>query len=87
MGVSNAQIVGMVLLQALVVSSIGFGLGIGLAAVFGEIMTHYSAKLAFYMPWQVVAFTGIAVVLIAILASLLSVRRVLTLEPAIVFRG
>jgi putative ABC transport system permease protein len=87
MGVSNAQIVGMVLLQALVVGSIGFGLGIGLAAMFGEIMTHYSAKLAFYMPWQVVAFTGIAVVFIAILASLLSVRRVLTLEPAIVFRG
>jgi putative ABC transport system permease protein len=58
-----------------------------LAAVFGEIMTRYSAKLAFYMPWHVVAFTGAAVVLIAVLASLLSVRRVLTLEPAIVFRG
>jgi putative ABC transport system permease protein len=86
MGASNRQIVAMVLLQALVVSSIGFGIGIGLAAMFGEIMTSVSPKLAFFMPWPVVVFTGVAVVLIAALASLVSLRRVLILEPAEVFR-
>jgi putative ABC transport system permease protein len=87
MGLGNRRIVGMVLLQALIVAVIGFGLGIGLAAVFGEIMTRQSAKLAFFMPWHVLAVTGLAVLLIAVLSSLLSVRRVLVLEPAMAFRS
>ena len=39
------------------------------------------------MPWQVLAGTGVAVVLIVLLSSLISVRRVLALEPAVVFKG
>jgi putative ABC transport system permease protein len=86
MGVANLRIVGMILLQALVVGLIGYALGVGLAALFGE-LTKSVDKLAFYMPWQILALTGGAVVLIMILSSLLSIRRVLVLEPAIVFRG
>ena len=40
-----------------------------------------------YLPWQVLVATGVAVFLIVILASLLSIRRVRVVEPAIVFRG
>jgi putative ABC transport system permease protein len=86
MGVSNARLVGMVLVQALVVGFIGYGLGLGLAALFGE-MTKTNTRLAFYMPWQVPVLTAGAVVLIMVLASLVSVRKVLVLEPAVVFRG
>ncbi len=39
------------------------------------------------MRWQAVAGVGVAVLLIVSLASVLSLRRVLYLEPAIVFRG
>jgi putative ABC transport system permease protein len=39
------------------------------------------------MPWEVLAITGVAVFLIVLLASLLSIRRVLVVDPAIVFRG
>ena len=39
------------------------------------------------MIWQVMVGTGAAVVLIVVLASLVSVRKVLVLEPAVVFRG
>jgi putative ABC transport system permease protein len=39
------------------------------------------------MPWQVLAITGVAVFLIVLLASLLSIRKVLVVDPAIVFRG
>jgi putative ABC transport system permease protein len=85
MGVSNFRIVGMILLQALIVGIIGYGLGVGLAALFGQV-SGGADRLAFFMPWQVLALTGGAVVLIMILSSLLSVRRVLVLEPAIVFR-
>ena len=39
------------------------------------------------MKWQAVAGVGAAVLVIVSLASLVSMRRVLFLEPAIVFRG
>jgi putative ABC transport system permease protein len=37
--------------------------------------------------WQIAAGTGAVVLFIVIVASLMSIRRVLVLEPAIVFRG
>jgi putative ABC transport system permease protein len=86
MGMSNLRIVGMILLQALVVGVLGYGLGVGLAALFGVVADRQDL-LAFWMPWQVLALTGGAVLLIMILSSLLSVRRVLVTEPAIVFRS
>lgn len=85
MGLSNGRIVGMILLQSLIVGLIGYSLGVGLAGVFGEV-TKSVDKLAFYMTWQIMAGTGVAVVIIMVLSSLLSIHRVLVLEPAIVFR-
>jgi putative ABC transport system permease protein len=86
MGTSNLRIVGMVMLQALQVGLIGYGLGIGGAAAFGWVAKR-TAKLAFLMPWQVLAITAGAVLLIILLTSVLSVRKVLVIEPAIVFKG
>jgi putative ABC transport system permease protein len=65
---------------------IGYGLGIGGAALFGW-FAKYSAKLAFLMPWQILVITAIAVMVIILLSSLLSIRKVLVVEPAIVFKG
>ena len=86
MGTSNVRIVGMVLLQAGLVGVIGYGLGVGMAAAFGEAVRN-ATKLAFYMPWQVLVVTGVAVVFMVLLSSLLSIHRVLVLEPAVVFQG
>jgi putative ABC transport system permease protein len=86
MGVSNLRLVGMILLQAVVVGAIGYGLGVGLAALFGEV-TQGASKLAFFMWWPVPLVTALAVFLILVLSSIVSIRRVLVLEPAIVFRG
>src|SRR5262249_53541833 len=86
MGASNWRIVRMVLLQALQVGFIGYCLGVGGAALFGFV-TRFNAKLAFYMPWPVLVGTGVAVLAITLLASLLSIRKVITVEPAIVFKG
>jgi putative ABC transport system permease protein len=43
--------------------------------------------LGFELPWQVAAGTAGAVFVIIIIASLASVRKVMVLDPAIVFRG
>lgn len=85
MGATNLTIVGMILLQATVVGLLGYGIGIGLAAFFGE--ATKGGELAFFMPWEMLPITGLSVVLICILSSILSVRRVVVLEPAVVFRG
>ncbi len=85
MGVGQLRLLGMILLQALVVGVIGYGLGVGAAAGFGELAKRVPV-IAFYMPWQVLALTAAAVLLIIMLASLLSMRKVLKLEPAVVFR-
>jgi putative ABC transport system permease protein len=85
MGTSNGRIVGMILLQALVVGLLGYGLGVGLAAVFGVVTQ--GGELAYYTPWQLLPITAAAIVLICILSSIVSVRRVVVLEPAVVFRG
>ena len=45
------------------------------------------SKLAFFMPWWVLAITAVAVMVIVLLSSLLSIRKVLVVEPAIVFKG
>ncbi len=85
MGVSNLRLIGMVLFQAIVVAALGYGLGIGLAALFGALTQ--STEVSFFMPWQVLGLTAVATALIAVLASVISIRPVLFLEPAVVFRG
>lgn len=87
MGASNLNLMGMILLQAALVSSIGYSLGVGVAAWFGQMSNASESKLAFFMPVQVLVGTGAAVILISVLSSLLSLRRVLVLEPAVVFQG
>jgi putative ABC transport system permease protein len=88
MGVANLRIVGMILLQALVVGSIGYGIGVGLAAVCSVVLEAVVTTVppAFFMPWQVLAFVAAAVMVIIVLSSLVSIRRVLVLEPAVVFK-
>ncbi|MBI4204328.1 MAG: ABC transporter permease [Betaproteobacteria bacterium] len=86
-GVGNRQILGMVLLQALLVAFVGFSLGIGLSAAFFEATSGVTALRGFILRTEVIAATGGAVALILAIASFASLRKVLVLDPAIVFRG
>ena len=86
-GVSDLRIVGMILLQALVVGGIGYAIGMGLCAVFFEITLQQIATRGLVLMWQNMVGTGVLVIFIVMVASLLSIRRVLVLEPAVVFRG
>jgi putative ABC transport system permease protein len=87
MGTSNSTILLMVLSQAVQVGVVGYGVGVGLAAAFGYAATRGLTRLSFFMPWEVLALTAVAVFLIVLLASLLSIRKVMVVDPAIVFRG
>ena len=85
MGVRNGTLVRMVLLQAAVVGSIGYGFGIGLSALFGVAIRD--SVLAYYMPWQLLLSTAAGVALIVVLAALVGIRSVIRLDPATVFRS
>ena len=85
MGASNGTLLRMILLQALVVGLIGYGLGVGAASGIGYAARN--SELAFRMPWQLLLVSGGAVAVIAMLAALLSIWKVMRLEPAIVFKG
>ena len=85
MGATNFKIVGMILLQAVVVGLLGYGIGCGLGAGFG-VMSN-GGELAFHTHTATLPIVGGAIVFICILSSILCIRKVMVLEPAIVFRG
>jgi putative ABC transport system permease protein len=88
MGVGNGTILRMVLLQAMVVAGTGYAIGIGLCAGFFEITSRVSIDLrGFNLPWQVALGTACAVLVIIVIASFASLRQVMVVDPAIVFRG
>ena len=76
MGARNGQLVRMILLQAVVV-----------ALLFGEYLSQKTDKLAFFMPWQIVAGAGAAIAVMVLMSSVFSMWKVIWLEPAVVFKG
>jgi putative ABC transport system permease protein len=90
MGVDNRQLVGMVLLQGAVVGMLGYMIGLGLGSAFMELVTlqlrSRGLPPANFMAWPIPLGTGLAAALIVFASALISLRRVLALEPAAVFR-
>jgi putative ABC transport system permease protein len=87
MGLSNRRLVVMVLLQAIVVGLVGFAVGMGMTAAFFEATKNVSELRGMHLPWWIASGTAGAITIIIFFASLLSIRRVLVLEPAVVFRA
>lgn len=85
MGAGNGMLLRMILLQSLLVGIIGYGLGVGAATLFGYFTQK--SELAFLLPWQLLIFTAAAVVMICVLSAFVSIRKVMALEPAIVFKS
>jgi putative ABC transport system permease protein len=86
-GITNVRLVGMILLQAFTAGALGFSIGTGMAATFFEIFLHKLATRGIVLMWQCVALTAACIWFVVLVASVLSIRRVLVLEPAAVFRG
>jgi putative ABC transport system permease protein len=84
MGATNMMLTRMILLQALIVGAVGYGLGVGLAAFFGNASSK--TELAFNMPWWLLIISACAVMVICAGSAMVSLIKVLRLEPAIVFK-
>ena len=86
MGAKNGMLLRMILLQALVVGGVGYGLGVGAASAWGMLIGART-QLAFRLPWQLLVVSAMAVLVICLSSAALSIRKVMKLEPAVVFRS
>jgi putative ABC transport system permease protein len=86
MGTTNRKLLRMISLQAAEVGAIGYGLGIGAASAWGGLLSGRT-QVAFQFPWQLMLISAAAVLMICVGAAVLSIRKVMKLEPAIVFRS
>lgn len=87
-GVSNPQLVFMVLAQAALVGLLGYAIGLGVAGWFFLFAAaNIPSFQGFFLPWEVAALAALVVVFIIITAALVAMRRVLVIDPAVVFRG
>jgi putative ABC transport system permease protein len=84
MGASNGRLLKMIFIQVLHVASIGYGIGVGCAALFGYLSRN--TEVAFRLPWELLAAAAGAVLVVSFGASALGLRKVLKLEPAVVFK-
>jgi putative ABC transport system permease protein len=87
MGVTNLRLVGMVCLQAAVVGTLGYGLGIGGAAVVIWATTNAPHLAGYDLTFPVAAIVALAVAVLMVCSALVSVRKVLILEAARVFQA
>ncbi|MCG3123139.1 MAG: putative ABC transporter permease [Phycisphaerales bacterium] len=87
LGLTGRRLTVMVLVQALIVGLIGFGVGVGGASVFTIATRKASAELDAMLPWQLLAVSLAAMLVCILLASVLSLRRVLRVPPGLVFSG
>ena len=88
-GVGNMRILGMISAQALFVAVVGYCLGIGVASAF---FAAFSPQLSgglrgMFMDPVIFIGTGVFIVLVTLVSCVVSVRRVLTVDPAVVFRS
>jgi len=86
MGAKHWMLVRMILLQAISVGVIGYGVGVGGAGIFAWFGNSPATELSTYFPWQLMVISFFAMLVCVSAGSLLSLRRVLRLEPAVVFR-
>ena len=86
LGASDRVLSRMVMLQTLTVGLIGYGCGVGLAMLFGMALLEKGMP-PFFLPWQLPLIALAAILFICWLAASLGIRKIRSLEPAVVFRG
>jgi putative ABC transport system permease protein len=85
-GASTGMLARMILLQSFTVGLIGYGVGVGLATLFG-VTVGSGQRLPFKETWPLLVGVAVALLLICSVSSAISIRKLAKLEPAIVFRG
>jgi putative ABC transport system permease protein len=86
-GVRNGRLLTMTFAQAGFVAVLGYGFGLGAAALFFHSTRDVDALRGFYLLPEVAIGVALLALIIVFLSTLFSMRRVLVVDPATVFRG
>ena len=86
MGLRTKTLVRMVLVQALTVGLTGYGLGVGGTVLFGLSMMN-NTVLAFKFTPLILAYSLFGVLSIISIAAFLGIRRIIKIDPSVVFRS
>jgi len=85
MGAQSKLLTKMVLIQSAWVGFIGWGIGIGVAALFG--FYSRNSDLSFLLPWELFVLSGFLMFLICATSSIHGLLRIYRVDPAVVFQG
>jgi putative ABC transport system permease protein len=86
MGTKKPALIGMVFLQATWAGLVGFGIGVGVTSVFSLMSREPGTELAVIFPWWIMLGSFVGMILCVSLGAVLSLQKVLRLEPAVVFK-
>jgi putative ABC transport system permease protein len=86
MGMSNARLSLMLVIQSATVGMIGFGIGLLATAGFAYAAIEHQQP-PFVMPWQIPVVAFVVIQVICMLAALMGIVRLSLYEPAMVFRA
>jgi len=84
LGSTNAQVAGLVLTHAALVAAVGYALGVGLA--FGAKSGYESTGMTLVLTPSLLGGTLVAAMVMCMSGALISVRRIVRVDPASVFR-
>lgn len=85
LGVTAPRLIGMVMLQAVVVALVGYGIGVGAAGAFTLATRQAESELSVYFPWQLMVASFVCTLICILLGSIISLSRVLKVSPSVVF--
>jgi len=85
-GTRSSTLVRMVLLQGVTTGLISYGIGVGLAALVSLPGRAPDAELTSHFPWQLMLGALAPVVICVVISSLVSIWRVVRLDPVVVFQ-
>ncbi len=86
MGTSDKMLLKMLAVQGLAVGFTGYGVGLGLTAIFGAVVLP-RGNPPFYLPAELLVVSLLAIMFITIFSVFLGIRKINSVDPAQVFRG
>ncbi len=83
-GASRSLLAKITLLQASWLAFLGWGIGSGIASLIG--FTTAQTELAFFLPWQLFIGSGLLILTICIVSSLISIQRIFNIQLWTMFK-
>jgi putative ABC transport system permease protein len=83
-GASNSYLDAIVVKQALIAGALGYALGGAVATIV--VRAAANSTMSLVLPWRLAAAIGLITLVICVAASLVAIRRIKTIDPAMVFR-